>query len=673
VPSPLNVSIGNYSRYYGYSDPTYIGTVTGIKQGDDVQVSFQSNSSLASPIGTYPIIINLTGTDVSKYTITTTAGLLTINPAPLTVTANSYSISYGDFIPSLSGVINGLENGDTINVSYQTTASVSSNAGSYPIVPQVTASNILNNYNLVVRNGNLNVSKVNLTVIGANLNRAYGNVNPELSYNILGFVNNENITVIDTVPYGQTFAQSNSSVGTYPITYVGGKDNNYSFTYVNGSLVVTQANQTILIASQVANVYSGNTLGITALVSSGLSLTATSSDTSIIKVVNGLEILGVSNGITTIIITQNGNDNYQAATPVTITGISTSTGIVSPSVIGVIGSGTVVKNEPVTYSMPLKSGYTYLWVFTGQNLNWLNSDSTSNSIKVLFTPETTKGQMIGRMYDPQGNLVKSDSIPIEFDNDPNALVAAYLAQQLQPVQCPVVVTDCDSAYIQIYSFGSQLKNVTGCSNNGFGDYSAINKVDTLVMGTSYSLEVVCVNKKSSASYFGIWIDYSNDGSFADPDDFVRSSFNTDTVFQVNNIVIRNNTNYIGPRRMRVSMQTSGEFVQSQFCPAQGTVGETEDYLVYIKQEDALNAPGLITPNDDGKNDYFIINGINPKLDNKLLISDRWGRKVFEQTNYQNTWGGTDNNGKLLEDGTYFYFFTNGSVEIRGYVEIKANK
>ncbi|MBY0424857.1 MAG: gliding motility-associated C-terminal domain-containing protein, partial [Cytophagales bacterium] len=205
---------------------------------------------------------------------------------------------------------------------------------------------------------------------------------------------------------------------------------------------------------------------------------------------------------------------------------------------------------------------------------------------------------------------------------------------------------------------------------GFGDYTTVGKVDTLIMGASYQLKASAINTKSSASFFAIWIDYGNDGSFEDPDDFVRASFKTDSVFEVNNVIIRNNDDYIGPRRVRVSMRTSGAFVQSQSCPEEGTVGETEDYLIYIRKQDALEAPSAITPNDDGKNDLFIVRGINPKLENKLTILDRLGKKVFEQKDYQNDWGGKDSSGNLLEDGTYFYFFTNGNVQIKGFVEIK---
>ena len=73
----------------------------------------------------------------------------------------------------------------------------------------------------------------------------------------------------------------------------------------------------------------------------------------------------------------------------------------------------------------------------------------------------------------------------------------------------------------------------------------------------------------------------------------------------------------------------------------------------------LKIPNIFTPNGDGINDYFEIgygnegkpiNDLNEYfLSHKLVVFNRWGRIVYESTNYKNDWDG----GKL-PDGTYFY-------------------
>ena len=68
----------------------------------------------------------------------------------------------------------------------------------------------------------------------------------------------------------------------------------------------------------------------------------------------------------------------------------------------------------------------------------------------------------------------------------------------------------------------------------------------------------------------------------------------------------------------------------------------------------------ITPNGDGINDLWIIDGIEQYPENEIIIFGRWGQKVWEGTNYNNmdvVWDGKDNNGNVLLNGTYIYFIT----------------
>ena len=82
-----------------------------------------------------------------------------------------------------------------------------------------------------------------------------------------------------------------------------------------------------------------------------------------------------------------------------------------------------------------------------------------------------------------------------------------------------------------------------------------------------------------------------------------------------------------------------------------------DYVTVLPVK--LKVPNIFTPNGDGINDYFEIgygedgrpiNDLNQYfLSHKLVIFNRWGKIVYESTDYKNDWDG----GKL-PDGTYFY-------------------
>lgn len=82
----------------------------------------------------------------------------------------------------------------------------------------------------------------------------------------------------------------------------------------------------------------------------------------------------------------------------------------------------------------------------------------------------------------------------------------------------------------------------------------------------------------------------------------------------------------------------------------------------------LNIPNIITPNGDGRNDFFVVNGINVFQENEVLIYNRWGKIVYKADNYRNDWDGGGN-----ADGTYFYVITakslNSKLEYHGTLTI----
>ena len=92
----------------------------------------------------------------------------------------------------------------------------------------------------------------------------------------------------------------------------------------------------------------------------------------------------------------------------------------------------------------------------------------------------------------------------------------------------------------------------------------------------------------------------------------------------------------------------------------------------------LFIPEVFTPDGDGKNDFFVIKGINGRTV-KITVFNRWGNKVYEVAAYDNTWNGTQNVGGLiigtnkLPQGTYYYIveFDDGITKpINGYVVLQ---
>lgn len=66
----------------------------------------------------------------------------------------------------------------------------------------------------------------------------------------------------------------------------------------------------------------------------------------------------------------------------------------------------------------------------------------------------------------------------------------------------------------------------------------------------------------------------------------------------------------------------------------------------------LEIPNIFTPNQDGTNDYFFIEGMG--MEYSIQVFNRWGQVVFSQNPYLNIWNGTSSDGKPLSEGTYYY-------------------
>jgi len=83
----------------------------------------------------------------------------------------------------------------------------------------------------------------------------------------------------------------------------------------------------------------------------------------------------------------------------------------------------------------------------------------------------------------------------------------------------------------------------------------------------------------------------------------------------------------------------------------------------------LFVPSVITPDGDGKNDYFKISEIIGQVE--LIIFNRWGNEEYTNGNYLNDWNGLNNKGTELPNDTYFYVmkFENGKIK-KGSVLIK---
>jgi len=188
-----------------------------------------------------------------NYTITYTAGSMTVHKATLTVTAANASKTYGSANPGLTYSISGFVAGDTGSVVagapiLSTAAMASSPVGTYSITA-AAGTLAAANYTFAFASGTLTVTKVPLTVSAPSPSRPYGAANPTLTPTYVGFVAGDTASSLTTQPTCSTTANAASPVGTYQVACSGAVDPNYTISYVAGTLTVTRATLTITASS----------------------------------------------------------------------------------------------------------------------------------------------------------------------------------------------------------------------------------------------------------------------------------------------------------------------------------------------------------------------------------------------------------------------------------------
>ena len=258
-PRPIIFTAASPTITYGQAAPAYTFSPAA-PAGIDVSISCTYvQTAEGGAVGDYPITLTATDT-TGNYTTSVVHGALTVAPATLTVTGGTFSTTYGEAAPTLSGAITGARYGQSFTATYTTTYTVGNAVGSYPVTPSLTASS---NYTVKAVNGTLTVSARPITVTIAPATSAYGSPIADLSASVTAG------TVYGTdSPYTlQTAAKQSSPVGSYAITGTAASTN-YAITFVDGTYSVTAQAITVTIAPA-SSAYGDPLAALSASVTSG--------------------------------------------------------------------------------------------------------------------------------------------------------------------------------------------------------------------------------------------------------------------------------------------------------------------------------------------------------------------------------------------------------------------
>jgi hypothetical protein len=229
-------------------------------------------------IGNLIIDANQAG-DSNYLAATQVTRTIVVNSGSLTVSANNATRVYGVANPAFTGSVTGAVNGDTFTESYSTTATISSNVGTYPIVPSVAGTDLAD-YAVTVQDGTLSITQAATTT---SLTASSSSVNPGQSVTLTAQV----VSATTGTPTGSVaFYDGTSLLATTPVTA--------------GTATLSTTSLSAGTTNALQAVYSGD-----------INFTTSTSSTSIS--VAPLDFTMAVSGASSITVTQGGVATYQVA------------------------------------------------------------------------------------------------------------------------------------------------------------------------------------------------------------------------------------------------------------------------------------------------------------------------------------------------------------------------
>ncbi|MBR2984940.1 MAG: hypothetical protein IKC60_05505, partial [Clostridia bacterium] len=256
TPRPITVTPANKTSVYGdevveLSADVTVGNLVGEDSLSDLVALF-TEASITASARDYEIAGGLVESHISaSYDITLNSGTYTITKAPLTITAESKNVTYGDEAPTYTTAYQGFKNGENESVlstlpSYQcdyVKGKANGSVGDYLISNSLEEQE---NYYVIPVDGNLSVAKKSLSFSLENKTTTYGEEAPTYTYVSNGFIDGENEGTYGFSASGRFIGlyYLGDSVGDYGIVWVSDQSDfenaltNYSVAINPGSLTV---------------------------------------------------------------------------------------------------------------------------------------------------------------------------------------------------------------------------------------------------------------------------------------------------------------------------------------------------------------------------------------------------------------------------------------------------
>lgn len=743
APKALTIKANNQTKTYdgtafsGGSGVAYTGFA--LNENETVLsggLTYGGNSQGAVNAGTYTIVPS--GLTSSNYTITFQPGTLLITANNTNTLSFNTQTTGGTITTSYGGSdINGsavASSGLAATYSSGNTgvATINSNgqihiAGTGSTV--ITASQAGNsNYGPAPDiSFTLQVNPVPLTITARNQSKTYDGIAYSGGNGVIynGFAGGENESVLSgTLSYGGT-AQGMVDAGNYSIVPSGLTSSNYTITWVPGTLsIVAQGNNVITFNSQTAGAvvnvtYGQGMLDGSAIASSALPVTYTSSNAAVAAVATGGQITIKGAGTAVITATQDGNANHTAATPVsftiqvarqplTITANNQNKiydGVAYGGGNGVVYTGFVNGEDAVSLGGGL--------VYTGTSQGVVNTGSYFITPSGLSSSNYSISYKDGSLTITKATLLTTANAQTKVygDTDP---VFTYQVTGWAAADNTRLTTGSLSRVVGEHAGTYSIDQHTLSAGN---NYNIVYTTNTLtitkaVLQVSVADAAICLNARLPAfpvRYSGFKRgDVSSSLSTA-PVVVIQTptTAGSYTLTPSGGVSVDYTFDYV-PGTLVVTPVPTGSIVQSATAPGSTagyqltapegasyrwntgeisnsiTVRTSGTYDVTVVNQQGCTAlfntdismgatisiPNTFSPNGDGINDYWSIPELKNHPGASVVILNQNGQKVFESKNFIR-WDGRYS-GNDLPAGVYFYLIdlrTGVSGRYKGWINL----
>ena len=119
-------------------------------------------------------------------------------------------------------------------------------------------------------------------------------------------------------------------------------------------------------------------------------------------------------------------------------------------------------------------------------------------------------------------------------------------------------------------------------------------------------------------------------------------------------------------------EESGEFTVTVFDDITYCWSSTTINVNFYENSYCIDLPQGLSPNGDGFNDCLILDHLEDREDiDKIEVFNRYGTKIYELNEYVDQWCGSDQDGKVVPVGTYFYiiYFNSSKEPITSWIYV----